>query len=114
VATESNEVERKESRRQQRQDELDRIPIEGKFGQGKRRFTLNRIMAKLAETSEAVIMVSFIVMNLEKILSSIIIFIFGSAAWLRHWLSNSHHAYNRWRQGTPGAILKTVSNVASV
>ena len=54
----------------QRQDELDRIPIEGKFGQGKRRFSLDRIMAKLAETSEAVIMVSFIVMNLEKILSS--------------------------------------------
>jgi len=59
----------------QRQDELDRIAIEGKFGQGKRRFSLDRIMAKLAETSEAVIMVSFIVMNLEKILSSILLFV---------------------------------------
>jgi transposase, IS5 family len=55
-----------------RQDEIDRIPIEGKFGQGKRRFTLARIMAKLAITSETVIMVSFMVMNLEKILSRII------------------------------------------
>lgn len=55
-----------------RQDELDRIPIEGKFGQGKRRFTLARIMAKLAITSETVIMVSFMVMNLEKILGGIL------------------------------------------
>jgi len=55
-----------------RQDEIDRIPIEGKFGQGKRRFTLARIMAKLVITSETVIMVSFMVMNLEKILNGII------------------------------------------
>lgn len=55
-----------------RQDELDRIPIEGKFGQGKRRFTLARIMAKLSIISEALIMVSFMVMNLEKILSGIL------------------------------------------
>jgi IS5 family transposase len=55
-----------------RQDEIDRIPIEGKFGQGKRRFTLARIMAKLAMTSEAVIMISFMVMNLEKILGGIL------------------------------------------
>jgi len=52
-----------------------RIAIEGKFGQGKRCFSLDRIMAKLAETSEAVIMVSFIVMNLEKILSGILFFV---------------------------------------
>jgi transposase, IS5 family len=75
VTTESNEVQLKETRRQQRQDELDRIPIEGKFGQGKRRFTLNRIMAKLAETSETVILVSFIVMNLERILSQVLLFV---------------------------------------
>jgi hypothetical protein len=55
-----------------RQDEIDRLPIEGKFGQGKRRFTLARIMAKLAITSETVIMVSFMVMNLEKILNGIL------------------------------------------
>ncbi len=48
------------TKRQHRQDEIDRIAVEGKFGQGKRRFTLNRIMAKLSETSEAVIMVSFV------------------------------------------------------
>ena len=55
--TQANKAEMTQVRRQQRQDELDRNAIEGKFGQGKRRFTLNRVMAKLAETSEVVIMV---------------------------------------------------------
>lgn len=58
----------KARKHQQRQDELDRIPIEGKFGQGKRRFGLDRIMAKLSQTSETMIGVIFIVMNLEKLL----------------------------------------------
>jgi len=55
-----------EIKEQTRQDELDRIPIEGKFGQGKRRFSLARIMSKLDITSEAAILVAFVVMNLEK------------------------------------------------
>ena len=38
-------------KKQARQDELDRIPIEGKFGQAKRRFSLSKIMCKLARTS---------------------------------------------------------------
>lgn len=32
-----------------------RNAVEGKFGQGKRRFGMNRIMAKLAGTSETVV-----------------------------------------------------------
>ncbi|MCP4748608.1 MAG: transposase [Desulfobacteraceae bacterium] len=52
--------------KQARQDELDRIPIEGKFGQGKRRFRLAKIMSKLDSTSETVIAVIFLVMNLKK------------------------------------------------
>jgi hypothetical protein len=76
--TELNKKELQALKRQQKQDEIDRIAVEGKFGQGKRRFTLARIMAKLAETSEAVIMVSFIVMNLEKILSGILLFLLAS------------------------------------
>ena len=54
------------SRKVTRQDEIDRIPIEGKFGQAKRRFSLSRIMCKLAQTSETAIAVIFLVMNLEK------------------------------------------------
>jgi len=45
---------------------IGRIAIEGKFGQGKRRFGLSRIMAKLAAASETLIMLTFMVMNLEK------------------------------------------------
>lgn len=64
--------ERKAIRKQIRQDELDRIPIEGKFGQGKRRFSLSKIMSKLDDTSETAIAVVFLVMNLEKWLASLI------------------------------------------
>ena len=35
-----------------------------KFGQGKRRFGLNRVMAKLDNTSGTVIAITFLVMNL--------------------------------------------------
>ena len=67
----SSQVEkRREIKLQARQDELDRIPIEGKFGQGKRRFSLARIMCKLALTSETAITMAFVVMNLEKWLKS--------------------------------------------
>jgi hypothetical protein len=39
--------------------------IEGKFGQGKRRFSLDRVMAKLTNTSETAIAITFLVMNLS-------------------------------------------------
>ena len=68
--TAENAEQLKREKQLHRQDEIDRIAIEGKFGQGKRRFSLARVMAKLAVTSEVVIMVAFMVMNLEKILSS--------------------------------------------
>ena len=64
----------KEQKKLQRQDELDRNAVEGKFGQSKRRFSLGRIMTKLAQTSEVSILISFIVMNLEKILTGILSF----------------------------------------
>ena len=60
----------REVKQQVRQDERDRIPIEGKFGQGKRRFSLARIMCKLSVTSVTAITVAFVVMNLEKWLKS--------------------------------------------
>ena len=64
--TTENTQELQDRKRQRQQDERDRIPIEGKFGQGKRRFGLGHIMAKLAHTSESAIAITFIVMNLEK------------------------------------------------
>ena len=55
----------KEKKKQAAYDERIRNAIEGKFGQGKRRFSLNRVMAKLDNTSETVIAITFLVMNLS-------------------------------------------------
>jgi hypothetical protein len=64
-------------KRQRRQDEVDRIEIEGKFRQGKRRFGLGRVMAKLMATLEVVISLTFLVMNLEKILWRLFLSVFS-------------------------------------
>ena len=62
--------------KQHHQDELDRIPIEGKFGQAKRRFSLSKIMCKLDQTSETAIAVIFIVLNIERWLKAILFCLF--------------------------------------
>jgi hypothetical protein len=59
-----------------RQDEKDRIPIEGKFGQGKRKYGIGKLMTKLAETSESAISLCFLVMNLERWLAVIFLRLF--------------------------------------
>ncbi len=56
----------KAERKTDRRDFKGRIPIEGKFGEGKRRFGLNRIDTLLKESSETVIALKFLVMNLER------------------------------------------------
>lgn len=50
------------------QDASERNAIEGKFGEGKRRYGLGRISACLQKTSETVIALNFLVMNIGKIL----------------------------------------------
>ena len=54
-----------EQKKQAIVDEKIRNSIEGKFGQAKRRFSLNRVMAKLSHTSETAIAITFLVMNLS-------------------------------------------------
>jgi hypothetical protein len=44
-----------------------RSAVEGRFGVGKRRYTLDRIMAKLENTSATVIALIFLVMNLDQL-----------------------------------------------
>ena len=56
----------KKQRQMERFYEKIRNAIEGKFGEGKRCYGLDRIMARLKETSESVIMLQFLVMNLEQ------------------------------------------------
>jgi len=54
----------KATKKQAREDEKARQAIEGKFGQAKRRFNLDRVMAKLDNTSQTTIAIAFLVMNL--------------------------------------------------
>ncbi len=54
-----------ETKKQAGADERIRNAIEGKFGQGKRRFGLNRVMAKLDKTSATAIAITFLVINLS-------------------------------------------------
>jgi hypothetical protein len=51
---------------QARQNEFDRIQTEGKFGQAKCRFSLSKIMCKLAQTSETAIAITFIVLIIKR------------------------------------------------
>lgn len=57
-----------QKKKQAREDERIRNSIEGKFGQGKRRFSLSRVMAKLPHTSLTSIALTFLVMNLSTLL----------------------------------------------
>lgn len=49
----------------ERLDARMRNAVEGKFGEGKRKYGLDRIYAKLKETAESMIVMHFLVMNLE-------------------------------------------------
>jgi len=62
--TEANREELKRLKEQRREEYLQRIPVEGKFGQGKNGYNLNYIRAKRADTSFAWINSIFLVMNL--------------------------------------------------
>jgi hypothetical protein len=62
--TEENREQLKQAKAQRKQDYTQRIPIEGKFGQGKNGYGLNYIRAKRANTSFAWINSIFLVMNL--------------------------------------------------
>ena len=74
----------KQDQQQCRDDATAGMAVEGKFGQGKRRFGLGRLMAKLALTSEVMIQVSFLVMNLEHLLARVGSFVFFS--WWPNWM----------------------------
>jgi hypothetical protein len=59
-----------------RQDANDRQPVEGKIGNLKRKYGLDLVMAKLAETSESEIAAAILMLNLEVKLRCSFIFIF--------------------------------------
>ncbi|WP_046722046.1 IS5 family transposase [Heyndrickxia coagulans] len=49
-----------------RQDASERNAVEGKFGEGKRKYGLGLIRARLQETSETVVALQFLILNLER------------------------------------------------
>jgi hypothetical protein len=62
-------------KQQAREDEAIRVEIEGKFGQAKRRFSLGRVMAKLAHTAQTSIAITVLVLNLERWLRCLFVFL---------------------------------------
>jgi len=62
--TETNKEQLAKEKQQRKEDYQQRIPIEGKFGQGKNGYGLNLIKAKTRKTSESWIAAIFFVMNL--------------------------------------------------
>jgi len=63
-----------------------RNQIEGKFGLAKRRFSLDRVMTKLVNTSETAIAITFLVMNLEALLRQLAFFSFSWVIFCRQRL----------------------------
>src|SRR3989304_9894426 len=66
----------KEKKKQVLEDEKIRSSIEGKFGVSKRRFSLARVMTKLANTSETAMAITFLVMNLSTWLRQVFCVVF--------------------------------------
>ena len=93
-ATEANQESLKREQAKRREEYLQRIPIEGKFGQGKHGYRLNYIRAKRADTSLAWINRIFLVMNLLILLRVFfvlfktgIVLLFLVYGWLRDMIS---------------------------
>lgn len=78
-----------DTRKQVLADAAVRNQIEGKFGQGKRRFSLGRVMAKLAVTAECTIAITFLVMNLERWLQQFLFVFFAVLSVWMGWLEQT-------------------------
>jgi hypothetical protein len=67
-------------KRQQREDERKRVEVEGKLGEAKRVYGLDRVTAKRADTSETTILIAILAMNLSKILRDLLVRLCGAGA----------------------------------
>jgi len=97
IVREATAEQVKQDQQHAHDDATARMAIEGKFGQGKRRFGLGRLRAKLALTSVTMIHVSFLVMNLEHLLTRTVF------DWLSSWWQDWRRTWNgllgaRWLQ----------------
>ena len=85
-------------KKQQLLDEKVRNSIEGKFGVGKRKFSLDRVMTKLSQTSETAIAITFLVMNLSTLLKEVfslfLRFFYAKTVFALGWLSKTYALVN--------------------
>jgi hypothetical protein len=81
-----------EKKRQFIDDQRRRNAVEGKFGQGKRRFALGLIREKLALTQGSTIAMNILVMNLEKLLELLVVLFtcWLHLLWARGSVNNPH------------------------
>jgi IS5 family transposase len=68
-----NKRQYEDQKRLERQEAGERNAIEGKFGEAKRRYGLNRVMTRLSCTSAFVIHLITIMMNLKKSLRDLLL-----------------------------------------
>jgi len=85
--TEENAEELKKRRKKFRNEQAKRNGIEGKFGEGKRKYNLERIKAKTAMTSESWIATIFLVMNLARWLREYFFVFFQDGLQVDKWVS---------------------------
>jgi IS5 family transposase len=90
------------ARRQQLSaDQRRRNEVEGSFGTGKRKYSLDRIMAKLTHGAETTISMAFVVMCSEKVLRLLRLFCVLVLGWLYGLCSNQesdsggYHSFSR-------------------
>lgn len=84
--------EQAQLQKQAQADAAIRNHVEGKFGVSKRRFSLARVMAKLAATAETAIAMTFLVMNLEQLLQQLL-FVFFAVVYPQPVFQ-----FNRWQR----------------
>ncbi len=60
-------------KKQIKRDAVERIEVERKFGLAKRRYNMNLVMEKLPETTFTAVALTILMMNLDKILKSILL-----------------------------------------
>ena len=101
--TDANREELKQLKAKRREEYRQRIPIEGKFGQGKNGYRLNYIRAKRADTSAAWINSIFLVMNLQILLRIFFALCNRGVASALLWLK--HFAQRWWRSNVAPVSL---------
>jgi len=97
-----DEVKLKEQNQQERSDEGVRSAVEGRFGVVKRRYGLDKVMTKLQGSSETVIALLFMVMNMDGVIHSLALCCFAKTtirALFKSLLSARSRLGECWRNG---------------